>query len=164
MSQHACWEWNPETQDANVQILEGSLIWRMWASSPPPHPSEFHQHCQHPPFGLLDFSLSVILNQQPNTSNPKILRQITVAVCWVSEPDRRSIPTTSHFIKTARAGVAYELPGRKLPSTWREPPEKSGVVVHRLGRDHKQNALEAKGSEKHLPNTMGMECPLRAFL
>lgn len=44
------------------------------------------------------------------------------------------------------------------------PQRKVEWFVHRLGRDYKQNALEAKGSEKHLPNTMGMECPLRAFL
>lgn len=44
MSQHACWEWNPETQDATAQIFEGSLIWKMLASLPPPHPSEFHWH------------------------------------------------------------------------------------------------------------------------
>lgn len=30
---------------------------------PTPHPSEFHQHCQHYPFGVLYSPLSVTLNQ-----------------------------------------------------------------------------------------------------
>lgn len=58
MTQHACSEWNLETQVAKARESEGSAVWRVALT--PPQPSECHWHCSHPHFGLPDFSLSVI--------------------------------------------------------------------------------------------------------
>lgn len=180
MTQHACWEWNPETQEANTQLLEGNLIWRILEFLPPPYPSEFHWHCQHPPFGLLGFSLSVILNQQPNTSNPRILRQIAVAVCWVSGPDHRSIPIPSHFTKTSRAEGRFRqflleqfmnILAKSYPACRGNPKKRWDGLYNILAEIIKdwngppstfQNEIhkEAKWSGKHPSHTIDVTCPL----
>lgn len=127
------------------------------------------------------------LDQQPNTSNPRILRQITPAVCWVSELSHRPIPFPSHLIKTSRAGGRFGDSGgfswsclwtsrlkaiKRMEGTLKRGGRKG--LCNILAETVKWNAppytfwneipKEAKWSGKHPSNKMDMKRPTWAFL
>lgn len=93
MTQHVCWDWNPDIKDAKTQLLnvtlfEGSL----------PHPPKFHWLCWLLPVGSEVFSYcTYLLSVAEHLINPRILRQRTHVLSWVLGLDHRSIPNPSHL-------------------------------------------------------------------
>lgn len=127
--------------------IEGSLIWGMWESLPPSHPSAFPWRCQHPPLGLLGFSLSVVLIQQPNTSNSQNLEtnnncsrlvfRTRPQIHLCSKSPHQNIQSRRKILALSSGG-ACEHPGWELPSAQREPQKVVEWFTQHLGWDHKE--------------------------